>query len=87
MKEEKPRSPGPTLARVLIESPDVSGGIRRVQVKLRSSRVMGNFLNNLLKSSGHEQSQVEWLCEGTLLSGAETADFLHNKSVRFRIKN
>ena len=88
MKEEKPQSPGPgpTSARVFIESPVVNG-IRKLQVKLKTSRVMGNFLNNLLRSSGHEESQVEWLCEGTVLTGDETAGFLHNKTVKFRMKN
>ena len=84
--EEEPASPVPVSARVLIESPAV-GGLRRVQVKLRSSRVMGKFLNNLLKSSGYQPTQVEWLCEGRVLTGNETAGFLHNRSVKFRIKN
>ena len=84
--KEEPVSPGPASARVLIESPAVDD-IRRIQVKLRSSRVMGEFLNNLLKTSGYDRSQVEWLCDGKVLTGDETAGFLHNKSVKYRIKN
>ena len=81
--EEESDSPVPASARALIDSP-VVGGMKRVQVKLRSSRVMGKFLS---KGSGYEQTQVEWLCEGRVLTGNETAGFLHNRSVKFRIKN
>ena len=86
MKEEKLQAPGPALARVLIESPAVDE-IRRTQVKLRSSRVIGNFLKKLLGSSGYEWSQVEWSCDGTVITGDEIVGSLNNKSVKFRIKN
>ena len=85
VKEEKLQAPGPASARVLIESP-VVGGIRRTQVKLRSSRVIGNLLKKLLGSSGYEWSQVEWSCEGTVITGDEIASSLNNKTVKFRIK-
>ena len=82
----KSPSPGPASARVLIECPDVAG-IRMVQVKLSSSRAIGDFLARLLKSSGYSVSQVDWLCEGKVLTGGETAGSLHSKSVKFRIKD
>ena len=84
-RAEEPKIPGQASARVLIECPDVAG-IRKVQVKLSSSRVIGDFLASLLASSGYSVSQVDWLCEGKVLSGGETAGSLHNKSVKFRIK-
>ena len=45
---------------------------------------MGKFLS---KGSGYEQTQVEWLCKKRVFTGNETAGFLHNRSVKFRIKN
>ena len=86
VKEEMISSPVPAKARVLIDSPVVKG-IRRIQVKLRCSQVIGTFLKKLLKSSGYEWRQVEWLCDGTVITGDETAGSLDNQHVKFKIKN
>ena len=79
-------APAPASATVLIESP-VVGGYKELHVKLRSSRVMGEFLDSLLLNSGFEPGRVEWLCDERLLTGEETAGLLHNKTVKYRFKS
>ena len=87
VKEEPSASSDPARATVLIESPMAEGCFRRFHVKLRNSRVMGEFLDRLLQNSGYDPDRVEWLCDERLLTGEETASLLHNKTVKYRFIN
>jgi len=79
-EEEKTES----SALLVIDSP-IKNGFIRYQMKVKRSREIGRTLSKLLKGSVYEPSQVEWKCEGSVLTGSETVGSVENKVIEGKV--